>query len=80
MTQHAPVLIVLLPLTASLLCMLFSRISKNLGSWIVMASIAGAFANACMCLTRLSPPAAKPGITGWVAGRRRSVLNLRWIH
>ncbi len=50
MTQHAPVLIVLLPLTASLLCMLFSRISRNLGSWIVMASIAGAFANACIVL------------------------------
>ena len=53
MTQHAPVLIVLLPLTASLLCMLFSRISKNLGSWIVMASIAGAFANACIVLQRV---------------------------
>ena len=53
MTQHAPVLIVLLPLTASLLCMLFSRISKNLGSWIVMASIAGAFANACIVLNKV---------------------------
>ncbi len=53
MTQHAPVLIVLLPLTASLLCMLFSRISKNLGSWIVMASIAGAFANACLVLEKV---------------------------
>ena len=53
MTQHAPVLIVLLPLTASLLCMLFSRISKNLGSWIVMASIAGAFANACVVLAKV---------------------------
>ena len=42
MTQHAPVFIVLLPLTGSLLCMLFSRISRNLGSYIVMASIAGA--------------------------------------
>ena len=41
MTQHAPVFIVLLPLTGSLLCMLFSRISRNLGSYIVMASIAG---------------------------------------
>ncbi len=50
MTQHAPVLIVLLPLTASLLCMLLSRISKNLGSWVVMASIVGAFANACIVL------------------------------
>lgn len=53
MTQHAPVLIVLLPLTASLLCMLFSRISRNLGSWIVMASIAGAFANACLVLEKV---------------------------
>ena len=48
MTQHAPVFIVLLPLTGSLLCMLFSRISRNLGSYIVMASIAGAFASACL--------------------------------
>ncbi len=50
MTQHAPVLIVLLPLSASLLCMLLSRISRNLGSWVVMASIVGAFANACIVL------------------------------
>lgn len=50
MTQHAPVLIVLLPLTASLLCMLLSRISRNLGSWVVMTSIVGAFANACIVL------------------------------
>ncbi len=50
MTQHAPVFIVLLPLTASLLCMLFSRIQKTLGSWLVMAGIAGAFANACYVL------------------------------
>ena len=50
MTQHAPVFIVLLPLTGSLLCMLFSRISRNLGSYIVMASIAGAFASACLVL------------------------------
>ncbi len=50
MTQHAPVFIVLLPLTASLLCMLLSRISKNLGSWVVMASIVGAFASALTVL------------------------------
>ena len=50
MTQHAPVLIVLLPLSASLLCMLLSRISRNLGSWVVMASIVGAFVNACIVL------------------------------
>lgn len=53
MTQHAPVFIVLLPLTASLLCMLFSRISKNLGSWIVMASIVGAFASAVTVLQKV---------------------------
>ncbi len=53
MTQHAPVLIVLLPLTASLLCMLFSRIKRTLGSWIVMASIVGAFINACIVLHRV---------------------------
>ena len=40
MTQHAPVLIVLLPLTASLLCMLLSRISRNLGS-VVKPGIIG---------------------------------------
>lgn len=53
MTQHAPVFIVLLPLTASLLCMLLSRISRNLGSWVVMASIAAAFANACIVLHKV---------------------------
>lgn len=53
MMQHAPVFIVLLPLTASLLCMLFSRISRNLGSWIVMASIAGAFASAVTVLKQV---------------------------
>lgn len=50
MTQHAPVLIVLLPLTASLLCMLLSRISRNLGSYVVMASIVGAFISAVTVL------------------------------
>ncbi len=53
MTQHAPVFIVLLPLTASLLCMLFSRISKNLGAWIVMASIVGAFFSAVTVLRQV---------------------------
>ena len=53
MTQHAPIFIVLLPLTASLLCMLFSRIKKELGAWIVMASIVGAFLSACTVLQRV---------------------------
>ena len=41
MIQHCPVLIVLLPLTAALLCLLFSKFNKNLGSWLVIGSIAG---------------------------------------
>ena len=53
MTQHAPVFIVLLPLTASLLCMLFSRISRNLGSYIVMASIVASFASAVTVLQQV---------------------------
>ena len=53
MTQHAPIFIVLLPLSASLLCMLFSRIKKELGAWIVMASIVGAFLSACTVLQRV---------------------------
>lgn len=79
MTQHAPVLIVLLPLTASLLCMLFSRISKNLGSWIVMASIMVPLPMPASYCKECWNPAAKPGITGWVAGNRQSVLNLLLI-
>lgn len=53
MIQHAPVFIVLLPLTASLLCMLLSRIKKDLGAWVVMASILGAFVNACIVLQKV---------------------------
>ena len=40
MIQHCPVLIVLLPLTAALLCLLFSKFNKNLGSWLVIGSTA----------------------------------------
>ncbi len=53
MTQHAPIFIVLLPVSAALLCMLFSRISKNLGSWIVIASIFGAFLSAVEVLRQI---------------------------
>ena len=75
MTQHAPVLIVLLPLTASLLCMLFSRIKRTLGSWIVMASIVGAFINACIVLHRV----ISSGGQTWVGGLHQSVSSLLWI-
>lgn len=50
MTQHAPVLIILLPLTAALLCMLVSRWKKEVAPWVVIASIFGAFINACIVL------------------------------
>ncbi len=53
MMQHAPILIVLLPVSAALLCMLFSRISKNLGSWLVIASIFGAFVSAVTVLRQI---------------------------
>lgn len=59
MTQHAPVLIVLLPLTASLLCMMFSRISRFLGAYIVMGSIVGAFISAVTVLQQVVAQSGK---------------------
>lgn len=67
MTQHAPVFIVLLPLTASLLCMLLSRISRNLGSWVVMASLVGAFASAVTVLNEVLASGGKT-IHYWMGG------------
>ncbi len=40
---HSPVFIVLLPLSASLLCLAFSRLHKHLGAWVVQLSLLGAF-------------------------------------
>ena len=40
---HSPVFIVLLPLSASLLCLALSRLHKHLGAWVVQLSILGAF-------------------------------------
>lgn len=53
MSQHAPIFIVLLPLTAALLCMLFSRMSRNLGAYLVIASIAGSLASAITVLNHV---------------------------
>ena len=50
LATHAPVFIVLLPLTASLLCLLFSRVHRKLGSWIVQAALVGSFASAVSTL------------------------------
>ena len=43
MTQHFPVLIVLLPLTAALLSPFFSYFHKQMGKWVAVASLFGAF-------------------------------------
>ena len=67
MTQHAPVYIVLLPLTAALLCMLFSKIQKNLGSWIVQASLVGSFLSACICWQQVMSSVGK-AIHYWFCG------------
>ncbi len=53
MIQHCPVLIVLLPLTAALLCLLFSKFNKNLGSWLVIGSIAGSLPARCRYCIKL---------------------------
>ncbi|MBR2628006.1 MAG: hypothetical protein IKD30_07060, partial [Peptococcaceae bacterium] len=43
MSQHFPVLIVLLPLTAALLSPFFSYFHKQAGKWVAIASLFGAF-------------------------------------
>lgn len=67
MIQHAPVFIVLLPFTAALLCMLLSRLQRNLGSWLVIASIGGAFASAVAVLQQVIAQEGKP-IHYWMGG------------
>ena len=47
---HSPVFIVLLPLTASLLCLAFSRINRKLGSWIVQLALFGSFVSSVVTL------------------------------
>lgn len=67
MMQHAPVFIVLLPLTAALLCLLFSRIHRHLGGWIVLGSLAASFACAVNVLQRVMASGGKP-IHYWMGG------------
>ncbi len=43
---HSPVFIVLLPLSASLLCLALSRLHRQLGGWVVQLSLLGAFLSA----------------------------------
>lgn len=56
---HAPVFIVLLPLTASLLCLLFSRISRTLGAWFVQLAVAGSFISSIVTLQTVLTNATK---------------------
>lgn len=79
MSQHAPVFIVLLPLTASLLCMLLSRICRNLGSYVVIASIAGSLASAVTVLNRVVASGGKPIHYTMGAGCRLSASSLSSI-
>ena len=41
MMKNLPILIVLFPLVAAQLCMLVSKIHKNVGRWLVMTAVAG---------------------------------------
>lgn len=43
MSQHFPVLIVLLPLSAALLSPFFSFMHKQAGKWIAVAALLGSF-------------------------------------
>ncbi|MBP3584863.1 MAG: hypothetical protein J6J59_04140, partial [Peptococcaceae bacterium] len=46
MSQHFPILIVLLPLTAALLSPFFSYFHRQAGKWVAIASLGGAFLSA----------------------------------
>ena len=50
MSENFPILIVLLPLSASLLCPLFSYLKRDLGKWLVILAIACSFLSAIGCL------------------------------
>lgn len=50
MSENFPILIVLLTLSASLLCPLFSYLYRDLGRWIVTLAIAGALCCSIGCL------------------------------
>lgn len=75
MIQHCPVLIVLLPLTAALLCLLFSKFNKNLGSWLVIGSIAGSLACSLQVLHQ-TLTSGEATTTGWATGNRLWALSL----
>jgi len=53
MSQHFPVLIVLLPLSAALLSPFFSYMHKQAGKWIAVTAILGAFLCSCGLLLQI---------------------------
>ena len=77
MMQHAHLFIVLLPVSAALLCLLFSRIQKNLGSWIVIGSIAAAFMSAVTVLQQVIADGGKP-IHYWM-GNWQPPLGIEFV-
>lgn len=58
--EHAPLYIVLLPVSASLLCMLISRFNKELGVIAIITSIFGAFVSAVDVLRQLIANGGEP--------------------
>lgn len=44
--RHLPVLIPILPLASAMLCLVLSRINKNLGKYVVLTALAASFASA----------------------------------
>ena len=58
---HSPVFIVLLPLSASLLCLALSRLHKHLGAWVVQLSILGAFISSVASLREVLACDPRPG-------------------
>lgn len=54
MSQHFPILIVLLPLSAALLSPLFSRLHKNAGKWLTIAALFGSFLSAAVLLVEIT--------------------------
>lgn len=53
MMQHFPALIPILPLSAAMLCLLFSRLNKNLGKYVVLAALTVSFIGTIYLLTRV---------------------------
>ena len=57
---HSPVFIVLLPLSASLLCLALSRIHRKLGSYVVQLSLLGALLSSIATLYAVIDNGGKP--------------------